>query len=776
MTSDNIAMQLEFIEGDLLKGHLKTITKDSIKMINDVTMDLLSRTNHSDLDIMCMKYIIEISNILYNNTDKSILPLEDGVYDVLLELYKTYNANYQVGAPPVIFEESYEQIEENVLINPIIRIDRPENELFFDDLISSFANEKVKFEDGLVTPFIRAFKRERMSRNTAHNYPELVGTLDKCKFVLNKQAIDHGVFDNANVKIFERDFMQEHISKGIITPNEILSMALELKYDGVSVEADICGDKIIAARSRGDTNNNLATDLTPILEGYKFPRAFHIDINEVFGMKFEAIITYDNLKKLCELKGKEYKNCRNAIVGIFGDLNGRQYRDLITLVPLAIEFPEESNIPKMNRVEEIKLMNKFYSSGEMLRHSIIFGDYQSILFQVKKFVEEAEYMRSFLPFMYDGVVVSYINESIRKSLGRENSVNKYSMAIKFNAMKKQTIFLGYDYKVGQNGVITPMLHYNPVEFYGTIHTKSSGHSYKRFRELALKEGDIITVEYTNDVMPYVTKPDLEVNRNNPNPVIEFIDVCPSCGNKLKETDSGKSMICDNMECPERNITRMGNMLQKLNFKDFSEETIRAIQKFSLTDLICIEQKDVAFLGEITSKKLIERIQELKSTPVYDYNVIGSLGFSSIAVEKWKLIMNKISLNDLISMTDEDLSNALRSIKGIGPVAIDTIIAERSFFMVDLMTLVKEFNIIQSIGMAKGTKIRFTGVRDQELVNFVKANYPTCDIGEGGVTKDTNILIIPYENFTSTKTANAVKNGIMLVPLSEFKSNIEKYLK
>ena len=38
-----------------------------------------------------------------------------------------------------------------------------------------------------------------------------------------------------------------------------------------------------------------------------------------------------------------------------------------------------------------------------------------------------------------------------------------------------------------------MIHYNPVEFYGTIHTKSSGHSYERFNNLGLRLGDIITV-------------------------------------------------------------------------------------------------------------------------------------------------------------------------------------------------------------------------------------------------------------------------------------------
>ena len=45
------------------------------------------------------------------------------------------------------------------------------------------------------------------------------------------------------------------------------------------------------------------------------------------------------------------------------------------------------------------------------------------------------------------------------------------------------------------GSITPMIHYDSVEFYGTIHPKSTGHSYKRFKELNLAVGDIICAEY-----------------------------------------------------------------------------------------------------------------------------------------------------------------------------------------------------------------------------------------------------------------------------------------
>jgi hypothetical protein len=112
------------------------------------------------------------------------------------------------------------------------------------------------------------------------------------------------------------------------------------------------------------------------------------------------------------------------------------------------------------------------------------------LYLIKAFYDEAIVARNYLDFMFDGIVVSYTDENLRARLGRQNFINKYSMAVKFPALRKETIFIGYTYEVGQHGQITPMIHYNPVEFNGTIHTKSSGSSLKRFNDLALKVGDL----------------------------------------------------------------------------------------------------------------------------------------------------------------------------------------------------------------------------------------------------------------------------------------------
>ena len=760
--------KLQYIYDEIKNGNIRVIDFENKVFLNDVATRLLNLKELNSNDIQELDLLIRISNDIYHNTNNdSLVPIDDGVYDLLMVLISKYMKDYQVGSDDIIFENTYQNITENNNIElscPVLRIPEREDNFYYDDILR---NRDFIDRDFFVSPVTRIKELERRVVNTPHIYPDLVGTLDKCKFVLNAQARELGVFDEPNVRIFERDFIQKHIEQGIISPNEKFYMVAELKYDGTSVEAEV-SDHVISARSRGDTNNDIATDLTPILQGYRFPKAEGI-VDKVIGMKFEAIITNYNLYRLGLAQGKVYKNARNAIAGILGSNNGYLYRDYITLVPL--DYHNETNINKEIRNQ---VMNTFFTSGVDLKYSILYGNYREILFQVKRFVEEAEILRPYMPFLYDGVVITYLDEDKIKALGRENSVNKYSMAIKFNPMKHQTTFLGYTYTIGQSGVVTPMIHYNPVEFYGGIHTKSSGHSYKRFNELGLRKGDLIDVTYTNDVMPYVTKPDIEPNRENSNPIEEFPTTCPCCGTPLIFTD--KSAICPNIECKERNNARMENMLDKLQLKDFAGERLQSIGKYSLTELMDLTVDDVKFLGEINSQKFVSRMNELKTKPIYDYQIVGALGFTGIAQEKWKLILSNFSLSYLLDNYDKDnFVSTLVAIKGIGPSTAETIKNEMWFFIKDLTRIIEMKNVIPSYGNKNNSSkvIRFTGFRDKALVE--RLNSIGVDAGEGAVTKKTNILLVPCEGFTSTKTIKAEKDNIMIVPVDEFITNMDKYL-
>ena len=124
----------------LMSGDLSCLNPNNIKIVSDEALRLLNKDKLDNYDIANASIIISISQIVYNNTDKSILFLDDGVYDVLLEKYKEYNKNFQVGAPVVNFNQNGELITDQDMIEPMSFIDAPdinsfvENSLYFDDL------------------------------------------------------------------------------------------------------------------------------------------------------------------------------------------------------------------------------------------------------------------------------------------------------------------------------------------------------------------------------------------------------------------------------------------------------------------------------------------------------------------------------------------------------------------------------------------------------------------------------------------------------------------
>ena len=785
-------INLDAIYNDLLNGKLDSVYQFK-KEINQCIMEILNLPFLSNQDMKKLETLIKIGNITYGNLNTDNLPIEDGVYDLMVALYaKNNNGIYPVGAPPIQFDSMNQS--DNPIQNYKIPLVSPINE-------EERSYEQAMWYKGLLSPIPYRYGQQYITndtinnvyitkqyRNTAHHHPDLVGTFDKCKFVLNKQAYDAGALDDPKVNVIERDFFQPLLQNGIIDPNEELTVIAELKYDGVSVEAD-CTDVVLSARSRGDTGEGAAKDMSQLLEGYRFNRIDdQFPISEPIGVKFEAIINKFNLAMLRDKYGLNYKNCRTAIIGIQGASDGRKYRDLISLVPIATDFKDKAGNP-LDRLVELEILNRYFARDELLRYSVFTGNYVNILYQMKRYVEEAEYARKILPFLYDGVVFEFYDPRLRSVLGRDNSIDRYKVAVKFNPLKKQTIFRGYSYTIGQDGSITPMINFDPVEFMGTIHTVTTGHSFNRFKELDLHVGDIIDATYTNDVIVYVTKPDNEFNRKNDRNPYTSLDQfplnCPCCSTELVISESGKSIKCPNLQCPGRNVKRVANMLDKLGIKGFDEQSVKKLGVYTFHQIMELSlDYCIKALGEANGTSLYNQLRDLQKSPTVDYRIIGSLGFSSTARKTWKIIFNEISLYDFISYYEQvikgyssydNLIAQLGCIKGIGKTTIQTVLSEMPYFWEDILYVANNMNVQSSLHAVSKKVIRFTGCRDKQLEEQLSSLGYDID-GNASVTKRTDILLVPYPNYAQgSKYNKAIQYGVQIIPIDIFRRHIDQYL-
>ena len=749
------------ILGKLLHGVIDITYEDCI-MINTISTKYL---NHEYKDLNTIYEILQISNILYNNTSKEVLPLEDGVYDMVVRKYdsETYNGA-PVGAPPISFDTQKSDIGAANVIETvdddkvdIATVIDPSNMVYYQNLIRNSFPSPL---DYIIHDHPETLPNQQ--DKTVHSYPELVGTFYKCNFVTVDDAIHAGLDDDdPTVGIFERDFLRPNYNTAYniyYSKNMPVTLIAELKYDGVSVEAEILGDTIISACSRGDTANDVATDLTPIFGGYKFHRAANVKLfsNQIFGMKFECIITKSNLERLEKDLGISYKNPRVAVTGILGRLDAITMRDYLTLVPI-----KSSGLPFNDIEMELEFLNEHYSSGVYMRYAILQDTtYNGLLAQVKKFVEEAEYMRDVIDFMYDGVVISFTDPDIIRYLGRQKDKDMWSTAIKFNPMAKTAYFIGYSYSVGQDGRVTPMAHFTPVEFFGTIHDKTTAHSYKRFIDLDLREGDIVLITYRNDVICYISKPDISYNNIRAHKIdpIQFPDKCPFCGTELIVSNSGESVYCPNIKCPERLVGRTSNMLKKMGILGFRKSMIRKLGVHSLTEFLNVDLVEAAkAIGDGNATNLELAIQTIFEKQWDDYRLVGAIGFTGISDVRWKSILEHIPLPKITTMNDHDLYVSLSYIKGIGKGMIDTILEERKLFKDDLDTITNNLKVNLSYGnLIKGPKVRFSGIRDKKLEEEFRAKGFDAD-GEKSATKDTFILIVPYEGYTSSKVNTVMRS-------------------
>ena len=207
------------------------IPQDVIIAFNNICQFLYNKEKLDEDQIHLLDLVLKQCNIIYENSDFTLV--DDEFYDQLVEKYRQYRNDFRIGAENVsiVQKKRFPLIYSETTKQPLIyeNIDRGEM-LFYDEL--SYGGGITK-EDLIRQTYDTSNIISKRKVDAAQLYPELVGTLDKCKFVLNQQAKDRGVFNDSNVKIFERDFLGKHLQQGLINNSMSYELVAELKYDGV---------------------------------------------------------------------------------------------------------------------------------------------------------------------------------------------------------------------------------------------------------------------------------------------------------------------------------------------------------------------------------------------------------------------------------------------------------------------------------------------------------------------------------------------------------------
>ena len=374
-------------------------------------------------------------------------------------------------------------------------------------------------------------------------------------------------------------------------------------------------------------------------------------------------------------------------------------------------------------------------------------------------------------YSVDGVVASMVNENSIVDVDKE-------VAIKILYNVEQTKLLNIEYTVGNQGRITPVAILKPVKFGNITVDHVTLSTLDRVASLNLKYNDTVNVMY--NIVPYLI--DSEGDGDIP---IKLPENCPVCGSKL-EYITLRQVRCANPNCVSCKIGAIVRHVKKMRMMGLSEGIITRLFDEgivrSISDIYRLRDWDETIpgldgFGQKSYWNMLNSINEaVKKATLAQF--LGSLPINDTDEKTWKQIINNMGEDKVIELFNKHTFIdvlPLVYIHGVGDIKIKKIIDgirrnEQEIY--ELMSWIPD-KLYKKVKKPLGDtppyeyagKIAMSGTRDSDVKEGLEfSGYEVQD----NLTKDCVGLIIPDENFTSSKVNKAHEWGIKIYTLAEAK--------
>lgn len=661
---------------------------------------LLQKESYNEKELKYLKALLLACNDIYYNTDEES-PLSDADYDLLLSRY----------------------------------------------------NKQV---DNKLTTLTPAKQGKRLV-NVMHDYPELVGTLDK---ITNKDEL--------------KEWLEDKFEEVGLNKDDIVSMTYSHKEDGNSLCITFNEDGTVkSALTRGKEGQG--ADMTSLFKDLKL--TLPTKSKYEFGVKFEAVMTDEDFKEYNEeyekLNNRSLSSNRSAVAGILGNDNGHKFIKYVSLVPLTIKI-KDKDISKDNQIKFLKAFSK--QSKKVLPYNFfcVEGTLKDIYKEISRYYDKMSSERMNLNKPIDGLVIEFNDVKIRKALGRQDDRNNFDVALKFPPLAKNSKVIDINFYYGKSGRITPVVNFEEVIFNGASCTNVSIANYKRFKELNLSKGDSVRITYNNDVLCYLHLDPTKKQLNNP---IPFIKNCPICHEPLTINNTETFVSCENPECAGRKVGKIENYLIKIGLKGIKESTIERLFQARLI-------KDIEDLYKVTITEImsLNGFQSKMATNIYDiihskmelksYELLGALHIDQFSIRSAREIMKLYTIDELMELhrSKSNFINTISQVKGFKDVTATHIyngLKENKKTIEALRQILTIHEVKVTDGNeVEGSKFVFTGFRDKDLQSQLEEKGHSV---LSSVSKNTNYLVVKDKSSSSSKVKKAIQLGVNVIDINELKS-------
>ncbi len=545
---------------------------------------------------------------------------------------------------------------------------------------------------------------------------------------------------------------------------------LSWKLDGLTIVLTYREGKLYKAVTRGNgeigevvTANARAFDNVPLT----IPHTGEVVL------RGEAIIRYSDFEKINAEIGdadSKYKNPRNLCSGSVRQLNSQ-----IT-ASRHVRFYAFSLVS----VEGVENENSREAQAQWL-HSQGFDvvEYRKVTADT---VEEAvQYFASAIAgndHPSDGLVLAYDDIAYGISLGRTAKFPRHSIAFKWADELGETKLRYIEWSPSRTGLINPVAVFEPVELEGTTVSRASVHNLSILKELALGEGDIITVYKANMIIPQIAE-----NKTRSGPVA-LPEACPVCGapTHIHQDGDAETLHCENPDCQVKKIKSFALFVSRdaLNIDGMSEATLEKLigigAVHELADLFRLENHQEAIVnmegfGQKSFENMCQAAKKAADTTLP--RLLYGLGIANIGPANAKMICKAFDydLDRIVAASREELG----CVDGIGPVIAEAFAA---FFEVEknreTLAHVLEYVTIQQENQSGDQSLAgqiyvITGSLEQFANRDALKAYIEERGGKvtGSVTKKTTCLINNDITSNSSKNKKAKELGVPIITEAEF---------
>lgn len=564
---------------------------------------------------------------------------------------------------------------------------------------------------------------------------------------------------------------EERIQKRINV--EKLVYAVEPKFDGIGISLTFEEGSLTKAVTRGDGEvGEVVTENIKTIS--KIPQTLSIDIPKVIELRGEVFFNLDDFnlinKNIENSGGKAFINPRNAAAGTLRNLD----IEIVKQRPLNIflyALGGHSDDLEINSHQEFL---EFLEKNSLPRNDLItFGDATEATKAVKTILDS----RDSLNYEIDGAVVKVNESKLQEKLGFVSKAPRWAVAWKFPASEKYSKVNDVLFSVGRTGIVTPYATIEPVLISGANISNVTLHNMDELKRLDIKVNDTVLVKRAGDVIPQITKVNLDI-RDGSESLVKIPEYCPSCGNTLKA--EGPFLRCDaGMQCPdqlfgyfEHFVSRKAMNIDGLGYK-INTHLIKLGYVKQVADLFKLkryesELKSLEGFGKKSIDNLFASIDNSRRPKLETF--INSLGIPEVGeTTASSLARHFKEFNYLRSASFEDLMQ----LDSIGEVVAKNIIKFFENDPVGVDALLNEIEIESFVASADshldGIRIVITGSFENysrdELKDIIKSK---GGVPSSSISSNTDFLI--YGEKAGSKYKKALDLGIELITetkLNEF---------